>query len=571
MITTVAGSASLDFSGGIAVDPSGDLYLTVNGGVRKVSDGIISNVVFGNACPTPISIGATAVIDNVTVDASGNLYGALTIDDPSGGCVLKLSNGVTTALAETFFDGPIGIAVDASGNNLYATDRYSIRKIADGMAITVAGTANASGFDGGPATAAVLGIDPLDIALDTFGNLYIADTSNHAIRKVSNGIITTIAGTGAPGFNGDNGPANAAQLNGPVGIAVDAAGNIYFSDSGNHRVRLLTPSGPSCSASVTPSSYSTPYSGESLTVTISTPSTCPWSVEDLPAWVASSSSAGTGTATITLTISPNTGGTRSAIVLIAGISAQVTQQSNPVPIVISPNGVVALDSTISTIQPGSWISIFGTNLATGTFVWSGDFPISLGGVSVTIDGKAGYLSFVSPSQINLQAPDDTVFGPVDVVVTTPNGSASSTASLASYAPSLSLFDSRYAAVVIPTPDGSGAYGNGAYDLGGPPGHFSFQTRPANPGEVVELYGFGFGPTNPAVAAGKVFSGAARAVLLPLVSIGGMSAVVQFCGLAAAGVYQLNVVVPNGASSGDQLVRATLGSAQTPDNVYINVH
>ena len=77
---------------------------------------------------------------------------------------------------------------------------------------------------------------------------------------------------------------------------------------------------------------------------------------------------------------------------------------------ISPGGIVPIFSTVNTIQPGEWVSIYGNNLATGTSAWNGDFPTSLGGASVEIDGKAAYLEFVSPEQINLQAPDDTATG-----------------------------------------------------------------------------------------------------------------------------------------------------------------
>jgi len=92
----------------------------------------------------------------------------------------------------------------------------------------------------------------------------------------------------------------------------------------------------------------------------------------------------------------------------AGVTAARTSQAQAPS--ISPGGVVPLCGTVSIIQPGEWVSIFGNNLASGTAIWNGDFPTSLGGTKVEIDGKAAYLQFVSPGQINLQAPDDTATG-----------------------------------------------------------------------------------------------------------------------------------------------------------------
>jgi hypothetical protein len=85
---------------------------------------------------------------------------------------------------------------------------------------------------------------------------------------------------------------------------------------------------------------------------------------------------------------------------------------------ITQDGIVPIYSSVPVVQPGSWVSIYGTNLATGTFTWNGDFPTSLGGVSVTIDDNQAYLWVVTPTQINLQAPDDTTTGLVSVAVTT---------------------------------------------------------------------------------------------------------------------------------------------------------
>jgi uncharacterized protein (TIGR03437 family) len=230
---------------------------------------------------------------------------------------------------------------------------------------------------------------------------------------------------------------------------------------------------------------------------------------------------------------------------------------------------VPLFSATSVVQAGSWISIYGTGLANGTYTWKGDYPTALGGTSVKIDNKAAYLWYVSPTQINLQVPNDTTTGQVNVVVTTGSGSTTSTVTLAAYGPSLSQFGSNYVAGVILTPDGSGSYGGGTYDLVGPSGLFSFNTRPVRAGETLSLYGVGFGTTNPVVAAGKAFSGSAPTTSPVTVTIGGVNATVLFAGMTASGVYQINLTVP-AASSGDQPLVASVNGNQTPGGVMVSI-
>jgi uncharacterized protein (TIGR03437 family) len=125
-----------------------------------------------------------------------------------------------------------------------------------------------------------------------------------------------------------------------------------------------------------------------------------------------------------------------------------------------------------------------------------------------------------------------------------------------------LSDGKHAASVIATPDGSGKYGGGSYDLSGPVGAFSFNTRPVKAGEVLILYGVGFGPTVPPVPAGQVFSGAAPLESKVLVTIGGVSAPIAFAGITGAGLYQFNVTVPAGLGSGDKALKAQLVSGVT---------
>ena len=275
---------------------------------------------------------------------------------------------------------------------------------------------------------------------------------------------------------------------------------------------------------------------------------------DVPANMA----AGTGNASITAI---NPGPLSSAAVKLP-ITAAVPA--------IAPGGVVPIYSATAVIQAGSWVSIYGTGLANTTAVWTGNFPTTLGGTSVKIDNKLAYLWSVSPTQINLQAPADPATGTVNVVVTTASGSSTSTVTLAAYGPSFSLLPaSNYVASVILTPSGSGSYGGCAYDLAGPSGAFSFTTRPVKAGETLELFGVGFGPTSPAVPPGKVYAGAAPTTNIVSVTVGGAVAKVLFSGITEAGVYQLNVIVPQ-VSSGDQPLIATVAGVSTPSNVLITI-
>jgi uncharacterized protein (TIGR03437 family) len=232
----------------------------------------------------------------------------------------------------------------------------------------------------------------------------------------------------------------------------------------------------------------------------------------------------------------------------------------PTPPTISPSGIVPVYSTVPIVQPGSWISIYGANFVSTSTTWTGNFPTNLGGVTVTIDSKPAYLWFVSPGQINLQVPNDATQGCVNVVVNTPTGSVSSQVTLQAQQPSLDLLDgSKYAVAEIPSTTNSGAYAGGAYDLMGPAGLFPFNTRPVKVGETIELYGVGFGPTLVPVTAGQVLANYTQDTITPTVTIGGVNAQVTFAGEVEAGLYQLNVVIPQ-VPSGDEQIIATVPGA-----------
>jgi len=277
IISTVAGDGGDIFGGDggpatatsvlpvdIFVDPGGNLYLAdASYRVRKVNgDGIITTIACngtsgftGDGGP---ATAASCVPYRVARDSAGNLY----VADGSSRRIRKVSAaGIITTVAgrgtgQSSGDGgpatlaeliqPLGVAVDPAGN-VYIADEGSnrIRKVnTAGVISTIAGNGK-QGFDGdgGPATSASL-YEPSGVAVDPAGNVYIADAGNLRIRKVDTaGIITTIAGNGKEGFSGDGGPATSAELSFPVGVAVDPAGNVYIADEGSNRIRKVNTAG----------------------------------------------------------------------------------------------------------------------------------------------------------------------------------------------------------------------------------------------------------------------------------------------------------------------------------------
>ena len=569
IVTTVAGNGYQSFSGdngpaasaqfwnpaGIAADSAGNLYIADSGNnrIREISHGIIASVVGDGAAGFGGDNGpATAAHLNdpgsIAVDSAGNLY----IADTGNNRVRKVSQGVITTVAgrgsPTSSNGDGGpatsaslfardVAVDSAGN-LYISDSTDdrIREVSQGIIDTVAGDGTSNyGGDGGPGISAQLS-NPLGVAVDAAGNLYIADAGNNRIRKLSNGIITTMAGTGTLGFSGDNGPATGAELYAPQGIALDAAGNLYITNGG--LIREVA---------------------NGIVTRIAGSGTAGYGGENVPALSA-------GITPVGLAVDPAGNiyfsepyANRIRVLKPCGTACAVP----PTPVVTA---VVNAASFSAGIEAGSWVTIVGAGLANTNpgRVWdSEDFvnstllPTQLDGVGVTIDGNPAFVEYISPTQINVQAPFDIAVGSVNVVVTN-NGAASAPfqAQLQTVAPAFFLYPGTNYAVASRLPDYA-AVGN--------------QAVPAKPGDTLVLWGTGFGATSPAVAAGTVVTGTPAAAA-PTLTIGGVTVPVISTILTAgsAGLYQITVQLPATAPSGSVAVQASVGGLSTPAGVTIIV-
>ncbi|HTX34442.1 MAG TPA: NHL repeat-containing protein, partial [Bryobacteraceae bacterium] len=261
-----AANAQLLFPQGIAVDSQGNLYIADrnNNRVRKIdANGTIStfagNGQVGYSGDGGLATSASLSLPaSVAIDAGGNVY----IADQYNDAIRKVNRaGIITTVAgngtsgfsgdggpatSASLDLPYGVAIDPAGN-IYVSEQNNrrVRRVSvSGTISTVVGNgiSNFAG-DGGQATQAALDF-PSGVKVDSLGNLFIADSMNHRVRKVTPaGTITTVAGNGTAGFSGDGGAAASAQLNTPVAVAIDSNGNIYISDQANNRVRRVTPNG----------------------------------------------------------------------------------------------------------------------------------------------------------------------------------------------------------------------------------------------------------------------------------------------------------------------------------------
>jgi trimeric autotransporter adhesin len=593
-ISTVAGNATSGYTGDggaatsaeladpvhVAVDSSGNLYIADQGNhrVRKVSNGTIS-VFAGNGTAGYSGDGGAATsaeveVTGLAVDSSGNVYISSGVSNvirkvTSAGTVSTVAgdnsqaagfSGDDAAATKAQLDMPTGVAVDAAGNIYFSdTVNHRVRKVATTGTIT---TFAGNGFpddegDGGAATDAKLNA-PRGIAVDAAGNVYIADTLNHVIRKVSpSGIITTVAGNAnlGAGFSGDGKEATSAQLNYPFDVAVDDVGNLYIADFLNSRIRKVAGSNGIITTIAGNGNLAyTGDGGDALKAAL-----C------FPRGVAV---AADGT------------------VYVADVGNNVVRKLTPptnVPgqPVISAGGVITASvfGAFNTVAPGSWIEIYGRDLAATTRNWtSADFdgvtaPTVLDGTTVLIGGQEAFIAYVSPKQVNAIVPENVGTGSQQMTVNTAYGASAiytikvNARQPGLFAPaSLNLGGKQYVGAT---------FSDGAWVLpASRQGDFSnLKSRPAKPGDVIVLYGTGFGPVTPDVPVGQIPQEKTTITSALEVFIGGTKATVQYQGLTpgSAGVYQFNVVVPELANGGDALpLTFTLDGVSGAQTLYTAV-
>jgi hypothetical protein len=261
---------------GLTVDGAGNIYVADFGNftIRKVTAGGVVTTLAGMASQFGIEdgIGSAARFNGpagVAVDSGGNLYVADRLNNMirkvmPGGVVTTLAGAPQFGSDDGFgsaarFTYPVGVAVD-SGDNVYVADEYNqiIRKVSpDGMVTTLAGGVGVVGSTDGTGSAARFNY-PRGVAVDTAGNVYVADTSNNTIRKVTpTGVVTTLAGKAGQTLESVDGIGSAARFYSPNGVASDSDGNVYVADTGNYTIRKITPAGVVTTLAGTAGSYGT--------------------------------------------------------------------------------------------------------------------------------------------------------------------------------------------------------------------------------------------------------------------------------------------------------------------------
>jgi uncharacterized protein (TIGR03437 family) len=538
--------ATFSAAQGMARDAAGNLYIAdfAQHKVRKVAADLTVTTIAGSGEPGFSGDGGPAQAatlnspQGVGVDNGGQVY----IADTGNNRIRRIGldgsiqtiAGAGGSISSDLLAGPVSVLADASGNIWIAdTGFHRIRKIsADGSIVTVAGNGTVGYMgDSGPATAAELEI-PQSIALDSSGNLYIADPPTATIRKVStSGIISTFAGVpGRAGFAGDGGPARQALLYNPFAVAVDRNNNLLIADTGNYRLRKVTPDG------VINSISAQQQGGTSALV-----------VDDHGGFYFSSSY-----------------GSSIASVGYAFSAANPLPSLAPyVPWYGIQNGGSNLNFAIGldgAVAPGMVAGIYGQNLGPVAGVSAGlestgKFGDNLAGVQVFFAGYAAPVLYAQAGQLNVVVPFEVAGLPTVEVYTVYNGLRSNTNTL----PVLPVFP----AFLAPSA--------------------GYRVPSLQQGNVLSVFATGGGQTDPPEADGLLFSGPLPQLLASVAAsfdyyngtgYATVSAPVLYAGPApglVSGVLQMNIEIPNMPGSVDSMLilKITVGGASARGYVSVS--
>ncbi len=545
---------------GVAVDITGNVYISepwVHRVRRLRPSGALTTVAgtgergaSGDGGPATMA----RLIDPVGVaaDRFGNLY----IGDGLGHRVRRVAaTGVMTTLAGNGQAGsggdfhqaalaqlnrPEGLAVDSEGN-LYIADaaNHRVRRVSwNGFITTVAGN-GLRGYagDGGAAAQALLD-SPSAVAMDAHGNLYIADSGNHVIRRVgAEGIIRTIAGVGTRGFSGDGGRATLAALNGPAGVAADGQGNVYIADTGNHRIREIDPEGRLRTIAGDGFAGFSGDGGPAAEARLRNPRAV----------------ATDGEGNIFVADTENN---RVRKLVPVGVGTMLAHSLRVTHAATFAEGPMA---------PGQLVALFGQNLgppngAGAKLNTSGNVDSQLAETEVRFGGRPAPLLFVSESQVNTQLPFEVSAGGTVEVEVYYQGLLRGRAwtQIAAAAPALFTHEAGRGAVLAINEDGG----------------MNSETQPAPRGSVVSLYLTGGGETDPPGVTGQPAPPNVATLRLPVrVTVSGLAAEVTWAGSAPGlvGVTQVNARLPGPFSpTGVLPLTVTVGSASSQPGVTISV-
>ena len=565
-----AASAELDHPNGIAVDRAGNVYISNadDNHVRKVTPSGIISTYAGNGKLIPkngpaLASGMTPL--GLAVDSAGNLY----IADQTGAIEEVDTSGNLTILAGQpgfgGYAGDGGPALDAKlcqpssltlddARNIYVADTCNriIRKIdANGVITTIAGQPQVHGYsgDGGPAINAELG-GPTDVAFDNMGNLYIADSANQIIRKIdTSGNITTVAGQPQKaGYSGDGGPARNASLDIPAFLALDASGNLYISDSFNNVVREVSTDGTIATIAGNRNGGYNGNSGPATSVSINEPRQ------------------------IKAVASGN--------VYVADLFNNIVWLLTPAP--LSP-AITHLDGAglsvplVTTISTNGLFSVFGSGFApAGTMLQpaavNGALATNAANTCLQVGNSMAGLTYVAAGQINALAPAVPAGGTVDVSVIANCGQTNQTTSgaltvpVAPEAPEFLYFvhNANGQDPVAAVDNSTGAYIGAAGLIPGA------TFTPAQAGEIVTVFGVGFGQTMPPQTPGVLAPAAAQ--VDATVTLGGHPITPLYVGVSPtfAGLYQVTFTVPSGSTAGPEAMQISVGGISSPAGAFLEV-